>query len=326
MLIAKTKWNDPYINLSTEEVILKDESITENVLLIYINQNTIVIGRNQNAHVEINSSFVEEKKIKIVRRVSGGGAVYQDAGNICFSFITQNKKNTYQKFLSPIIEFLRSLGLDAAFKGKNDLVVNGYKVSGNAQYIYKDKMFHHGTLLFDSDLSVLSKALNVNKLKLESKGIKSARQRVANVKSLLKEEMSSEEFTQKLIDFFKKREDSTELNLENYKTNEIKALSNVRKSYDWVYVKNPKFNIKNEKYFSGGVISTFINVEKNKIESIKFFGDFLSVNDFEKIEQLLLGTKYIDKIIIEKINSIDDFELYFGKLTKNEVIDLILGK
>lgn len=325
MKIILSNSNDPYYNLSLEETLLKDENINEDIVLIYINHNSIIIGRNQNAHEEINSEFVDDNNIKLVRRVSGGGAVFHDKGNVCFSFITNKEGNSYARFLEPIIMFLKSLGLNANFKGKNDLVIDDFKVSGNAQYIHKNRMFHHGTLLFDTDLTVLGNALKVNKLKLESKGIKSARQRVSNISSLLKDDMESKEFANSLVSFFENK--GYELfDVTNYKSNEIKALSNVRKSYDWIFKKNPEFNVKNEKRFLGGTISVYLNVKENKIKDISFNGDFLSSTEIEKIYDLFIDQKFIDTNIKNVIEGIEDFENYFGKIQKEELLKLILGE
>jgi lipoate-protein ligase A len=203
MKIYNSKSTDPYKNLALEEAFLKQENLKEDILYIYQNDNVVVVGRNQNAYAEIDHKFIKQNNIKLARRISGGGAVYQDMGNICFSFITKNnQKNSFTAFLGPIIEFLQSIKLDAQFKGRNDLIVNGYKISGNAQYIYKDRIVHHGTLLFDSNLSVLSNALKPNLLKLKSKAIKSARQRVTNINELLETKISSEKFIDLLINFF----------------------------------------------------------------------------------------------------------------------------
>ena len=323
MKIIISHSHDPYFNLSAEEILLKDESIKEDIVLFYINKNSIIFGRNQNVHEEINEEYVKENKVNLVRRVSGGGAVYHDEGNINFSFITNKEARSYEKFLGPIIGFLKTLGLNAEFKGKNDLSIDGIKVSGNAQYIYKDRMFHHGTLLFDSSLATLGSALRVNKLKLESKGIKSARQRVANIRTLLSEDISVEEFKEKLFAYFKK--DADVMDLKDYKKDEIKALMNIRKSHDWIYKKNPEFNVINECRYDGGTIKVSLNVENNMIKTINFTGDFLSNNDFENIYQYFIGKEFSRENISKIVNSIKDFESYFGKLTNENIIDLLSG-
>ena len=168
MKIFVSKSNVTYLNFAREEVILKDKDFeNEDVILLYQNVPSVIIGRNQNILEEVNMKFVNKENITLARRISGGGAVYQDYGNVSFSFTTSRKPGSYEKFLEPIIDFLNSIGVNAKFKGKNDLVADGYKLSGNAQYVFGNRMIHHGTLLFDVELSRLSKALTTNKLKLE---------------------------------------------------------------------------------------------------------------------------------------------------------------
>lgn len=243
-------------------------------------------------------------------------------GNLNFSFITKKNPNSYQKFLEPVIEFLRSLGLDAQFKGKNDLEISGYKVSGNAQYIYKDRMFHHGTLLFDSNLSVLSQAIKPNTLKLESKSIKSNRARVTNIRELLNEKITMSEFVNKFIQFMEKKFNTKALDLSNYKLNEINDLANLRKSHEWNFGKNPAFSFVNAKRFDGGTITLKLNIVDNKIKDVKFFGDFLSRNDFEKVYEFFINKEYNIVEIRNILNNIPDIESYFGKLDKEQILSL----
>ncbi|MCK5946011.1 MAG: lipoate--protein ligase [Mycoplasmataceae bacterium] len=319
MKIILSKSNNPYYNLSLEEMVLKDETMSDQYLMIYQNDNTIVVGRNQNIYEEINTEYINENKINLVRRVSGGGSVYHDGGNVNFSFITDKKSNSYAEFLEPIIEFLKSLGLDAKFHGKNDVHANGFKISGNAQYIYKQRMFHHGTLLFDSTLEVLSKALKPNKLKLESKSLKSIRQRVSNIRPLLNKDMDTKQFVSSLIDFFGKE---NLVDMDNYKSDELKALINVRKSDDWIFGKNPEFDVELEKRFKGGGVKIKLDILKNHIKDIAIVGDFLSTNDFEKIIPTFKGLKFDEAVISKEINAIEDFDQYFGKITKEELISV----
>lgn len=196
-----------YENLVLEETIVKDNCFDKDVVLLYQNANTVVIGKNQNIYEEINFAVAEGLKVDYFRRLSGGGAVFQDLGNLCFAFIAQQGKS-YESFSVPIIEFLRSLGkIEVRFEGRNDILVNGAKVSGSAQFIHKNFVCHHGTLLYDVNLQTLAQVLRPNLLKLESKGIKSVRQRVVNIKSELGEEApeSTEVFGKKLCDFFVKK-------------------------------------------------------------------------------------------------------------------------
>ena len=317
MKIIISKSNNPYYNLSLEEMILKDENLKDQYLFIYQNKNTIVVGRNQNIYEEINTDYINENNISLVRRVSGGGSVYHDDGNVNFSFITDKKRNSYAEFLEPIIEFLKTLGLDAKFHGKNDVHANGFKISGNAQYIFKNRMFHHGTLLFDSKLEVLSGALKPNKLKLESKSLKSIRQRVSNIRPLLEKDMNTKEFVSQMIEFFGKE---NLLDFDDYKQDEIKALVNTRKSDNWLFGKNPEFQVELEKRFAGGGIKIKLNIKENVIDDIAIIGDFLSSNDFEMLITKLVGTKFDVVSIKTVLEELDNFQEYFGKISLEEVM------
>ena len=197
LFIDNQNITDPRINLAIEEYCLKHLDPEETYLLFYINQPSIIIGKNQNTIEEINTKYVDENGIIVVRRLSGGGAVYHDLGNLNFSFITKDDGNSFhnfKKFTEPVVAALKRLGVDAELSGRNDLMANGRKISGNAQFSTKGRMFSHGTLLFDSEIEHVVSALKVKKDKIESKGIKSIRSRVANISEFLDQKMTTVEF------------------------------------------------------------------------------------------------------------------------------------
>ncbi|WKX02448.1 lipoate--protein ligase [Candidatus Mycoplasma mahonii] len=322
MKIIRSNYKTPYLNFALEELLLKsDELSSEDILLIYQNENAIIVGRNQNTHEEINDVFVKDNKISIARRLSGGGAVYQDEGNVNFCFITHDKESSYTKFLEPIIGFLNSLGLHAVFTGKNDVTIDDIKISGNAQYKYKHRMFHHGTLLFNSDLFVLGSALKPNKLKLQSKSIKSARQRVSNIRDLMNPKINTENFIQKLISYFQAKNYEL-INQDIITEEDINQLAELKSSPNWNFSKNPDFEFKNTKRFSGGTITLKISTNNNKISHIKIEGDFLSTNDFEDIYKFFIGKTFDLKTIKKIFTDINNFSDYFGKITANELLTL----
>src|SRR3954447_19355068 len=190
------------MNLAIEEYALKNLDINETYLLFYINESSIIIGKNQNTIEEINTEHVEGNGIKVVRRLSGGGAVYHDLGNLNFSFITKDDGESFhnfRKFTEPVVAALKKLGVNAELSGRNDILAEGRKISGNAQFSTKGRMFSHGTLLFDSEIEHVVSALRVRKDKIESKGIKSIRSRVANISEFLKEKMDIETFRSLLL-------------------------------------------------------------------------------------------------------------------------------
>ena len=194
---------DPHLNLALEEYALRSFDYDHDYLLFYINEPSIIIGRNQNTLEEINHKYVEDKGIHVVRRISGGGAVYHDTGNLNFSFITDYDKkslNNFEKFTAPIVRVLNTMGVDAELSGRNDLQVDDRKISGNAQFSSVDRMFSHGTLLFDSDLGEVTNALDVKMNKIESKGHKSVRSRVANISEFMDDSMETATFRQKLLE------------------------------------------------------------------------------------------------------------------------------
>ena len=188
---------DPRINLAIEEYALKHLDINESYLLFYINKPSIIIGKNQNTIEEVNQDYVEENDITVVRRLSGGGAVYHDLGNLNFSFITKDDGDSFhnfKKFTEPVVKALGKLGIQAELSGRNDIMAEGKKISGNAMFATRGRMFSHGTLLFNSEMDHIVSALKVKKEKIESKGIKSVRSRVGNIADFLKEPMTIEEF------------------------------------------------------------------------------------------------------------------------------------
>src|SRR5690625_1184913 len=193
---------DPYINLALEEYVLQHFGEKDTYLLFYINEPSIIIGKNQNSVVEINTEYVDKNNIKVVRRLSGRGAVYHDKGNLNFSFITKDDGDSFHnfaKFTEPVVKALNKMGVPAELIGRNDLLIEGRKFSGNAKFATKGIMFYHGTLIFDSVIEHVVAALNVKKEKIESKGIKSIRSRVANITEFLGEELTMDEFKEMLL-------------------------------------------------------------------------------------------------------------------------------
>ncbi len=318
---------DPRINLAIEEYALKNLDINETYLLFYINEPSIIIGKNQNTIEEINTEYIEENGIHVVRRLSGGGAVYHDLGNLNFSFITKDDGESFHNFLKftkPVIEALEKLGVHAELKGRNDIVAEGRKISGNAQFSTKGRMFSHGTLLFDSEIDSVVSALKVKKDKIESKGIKSIRSRVANISEFLHEKISVEEFRTLLLEFiFGGKDKIKEYKLTDKDWEEIHQLSAERyQNWDWNYGKSPKFNLQNSHRFPVGQIDIRLEVEKGVIANCKIYGDFFGVGDVSEIEKKLEGIRY-EKTEIEK--ALDDINIkhYFGNITKEDFINLM---
>ncbi|MBC1792090.1 lipoate--protein ligase [Listeria booriae] len=320
---------DPTINLAVEEFILTELDLDEPVLLFYINQPSIIIGRNQNTIEEINTEYVAKNNIKVVRRLSGGGAVYHDEGNLNFSFITKDDGDSFHnfaKFTQPIVEALKKQGVNAELKGRNDLLIDGFKVSGNAQFATKGKMFSHGTLMLDLNLDNVVASLKVRKDKIESKGIKSVRSRVANISEFMEQKMTTEAFRDLLLlDLFdvENVKDVKEYVLTEADWEKIHAISEKRyNNWDWNYGKSPKFNLERTKRFPVGGIDVRLDVVKSVIADVKIFGDFFGVGDVTEIEDKLRGVNY-DRKAIEKALQGVDIKHYFGNITLEDFLDLI---
>ncbi|MBX9971887.1 lipoate--protein ligase [Cytobacillus firmus] len=318
---------DPRINLAIEEYALKNLDIEETYLLFYINEPSIIIGKNQNTVEEINTEYVENNGIHVVRRLSGGGAVYHDLGNLNFSFITKDDGeifHNFQKFTEPVVEALQKLDVNAELSGRNDLMAEGRKISGNAQFSTKGRMFSHGTLLFDSEIESVVSALKVKKDKIESKGIKSIRSRVANISEFLDKKITIQEFRTLLLkNIFGDLAEIPEYKLTNADWEKIHQLSKERyQNWDWNYGQSPKFDLQHSHRFPVGQIDIRLNVTKGKIEECKIYGDFFGVGDVSEIENKLTGIRY-EKSEIENALEGVDIKHYFGNVEKTEFINLV---
>ncbi|MFJ3389236.1 MULTISPECIES: lipoate--protein ligase [unclassified Lysinibacillus] len=320
--------HDPRINLAIEEYLLKTMDVEkEPVLLFYINQPSIIIGKNQNTIEEINTDYVEDNGIIVVRRLSGGGAVYHDLGNLNFSFITKDDGDSfmnYKKFTQPVVDALAKMGVHAELSGRNDILAEGRKVSGNAQFSTKGRMFSHGTLMFDTEIDAVVSALKVKKDKIESKGIKSIRSRVANISEFLKDKLTVEEFRLEILKSIFGGEEKIryyELTEEDWAN--IHKLSAERyQTWEWNYGKSPRFNIQKTHRFPTGGIDIRLEVNHGIIEEVHIFGDFFGVGDMADVEQRLVGTNYDRTAIAEALTNID-IPTYFGGITTEEFLQLI---
>ncbi len=331
-LIDNKDIHDPTINLALEEYCVRNLDFDgEEYLLFYINDPSIIIGKHQNTIEEINKKYVDKHNIYVVRRISGGGAVYHDRGNLNFSFLTKHSDdsiNNFKKFTQPIVDTLRELGINAELTGRNDITVEGRKVSGNAQFTNTKTMFSHGTILFNSHLEDVVEALNVKIDKIESKGIKSVRSRVANISEFLKEPMTIYELKEKIIkNIFKEYDIIPVLELNYNQWNEVYKLSESKyRTWEWNYGRSPEFNLQRVYRFPFGQIDVRINAEEGKIKEIKFYGDYLAYGDSEDIEQILIGVKFDYEHVYAKLKNLN-LANYFGDITAEEFADwLIRGK
>lgn len=326
MLLINNTNTNAYFNLAMEEYFLKNA--TEDVFMLWRNESTIVVGKNQNTLSEINYEYVKENNIKVVRRQSGGGAVFHDLGNINFTFIScnDNSFSDFKKFTMPIIEALRNLNIHAEFSGRNDLLIDNQKFSGNAQYNYQNKVMHHGTLLFSSEINDLSSALKVKPSKFEGKGVKSVKSRVTNISNHLEKNMTVLEFKEYLMNFINNKDESNCFyELSDHDINEINKLVDEKYStWEWNFGHSPKYSLNNEIKYPGGNIELSLNVEKGLITEIKFFGDFFGRKDVSYVENLLKNIKHNESNIKSILESIDIND-YFLNCNIEILSDGIMG-
>ena len=326
MKYIKTNWDVPYYNFALESYLLKHAPEDEYVFF-YIHAPSIIIGKHQNALEEINQTYVEKHKIVVARRLSGGGAVYHDEGNLNFSFVkptAASEMTNFEKFTRPVIETLNKLGVEAELSGRNDILVDGKKVSGNAQFYTNGRLLSHGTLLFNANLAVLSQALNVKPLKIQSKGIRSVVSRVANISEYLKDDMSIYALKDAIIEHLAER-----LRIDEYvlSADELKQIEqNAREhfaSWAWNYGKTPRFELQKMDKFECGIIDVRLNVNRGRIESLKIYGDFFALQELDIIEQTLQGLPYRKDAIAEVI---DDalVQATFKNLSAQAFIDLLI--
>ncbi|MDI9486474.1 MAG: lipoate--protein ligase [Bacillota bacterium] len=325
MIIINNNNTDPFLNHAIEEHLI--DRFEDECFMLWQNSPCLLIGRNQNVYQEINMDFVKEQKIDVVRRITGGGTVYNDWGNFNFTFISKNKDDfsDFKKFTIPILSALNKLGANARFEGRNDLVIDGKKISGNAQCKLKGKLLHHGTLLFDVNLENLARSLNPSFLKLESKAVASVKSRVTNIIDYLDRPLTIDGFRKKIVDEIKSIfpeaiiYDLTQSDL--IRAEEI-ALSKYRQR-KWNFPDRIDFTIRKEKKFPAGLVQIEMEIHKGKIKNISFYGDFFNEKDIGDVVDTLKGIEYQEKTIKSIMDSLD-LDLYFKNIPKDCLLGLII--
>lgn len=327
MLFIDSHITNPYFNLAMEEYLLKNFS--EDIFILWRNEPAIIVGKNQNTISEVNVEYVKENSIPVVRRLTGGGAVFHDLGNINFTFISTNDHksfNNFRKFTQPIIDVLKSLNVEAEFSGRNDLVIQGRKFSGNAQCNYKDKVMHHGTLLFSSEIKDLSAALKVKPSKFEGKAVKSVASRVTNISEHLKSTLSIIQFKGMVMNHIAKEKESGTV----YKFSE-EDIKNINKlveekysTWQWNFGNSPKYSFTNEFKYSGGNVEIRLNVDKGLIKDVKIYGDFFGKCDVSEIENALIGVRHCE-IDIRKVLRNFEIDNYFLGGNEDVLVDGFIG-
>ena len=336
MLFVDNQENtDPRTNIALETYLVENRLTDQPLLLFYINEPSIIIGRNQNTVEEVNQRYVEEHGIHVVRRMSGGGAVYHDLGNFSYCFIQEEHgpARDFSVFTRPVIEALHQMGVAGAkLEGRNDLLIDGKKFSGNAMYIRNGRMTAHGTILYDADLDAVTAALKPRADKIESKGIKSVRSRVTNIRPYVADayqHLNTREFRDHLllrIFGVNSRADVPEYTLSADDWAQVAAIRAERfANWDWNYGRSPAFTSERYHKYPQGAVDFRFNVEQGgNIKEIKIYGDFFGVGDIADVEKRLTGIPYRRDAISAAFADIDT-ALYFGGIAAKDLIDQLVG-
>lgn len=323
MKYLRLRTTDPYLNLAIEEYLFLNSQ--DDIFIIWQNEPTVVIGKNQNAYAEINRSYLNEHNIKVARRITGGGAVFHDLGNVNYTFISSNRGGIdFEYFTKPIIEALGNIGLKCQLSGRNDILADGSKISGNAQYSSNDRVLHHGTLLFDSDLSVLSSVLHVDKEKISAKALKSVRSRVSNIKDLIKSNISTSEFIKEIESFVVSKFSPDIIDAPSCR--EIDELYKRNSSAQWIYPDREylsAYNFKIKRRFDFGIVEISMRIASEIIRSVSITGDFFELRDIKEAEDSLIGVKLCDNFVSSLNIDIGD---YINGMTNYQLESLILDR
>ncbi|MBG9988728.1 lipoate--protein ligase [Aerococcaceae bacterium DSM 111176] len=321
---------DAATNIALETYLVENRLVNEPILLFYINKPSIIIGRNQNTIEEVNQPYIEENGIQVVRRMSGGGAVYHDLGNFSFCFIKDDDGSfrDFKSFTEPVIQALHTMGAtEAELLGRNDLLIDGKKFSGNAMYAKNGRMTAHGTILFDADLDEVNNALKPRKEKIESKGIKSVRSRVTNIKPYVDEEyqnLTTEEFRDLLllrIFNVEKREDVPELKLTKEDWEAVEQIKAERfGNWDWNYGKSPDFDVNHSHKFPFGFVDVRFDVSKGLVNEAKIYGDFFGLGEITDVEEKLVGVRYDRQAIIDALADVN-IKQYIGDIDTESFVN-----
>lgn len=324
MYILKSASTDPYFNIALEEYLLSNYE--DDFFIIAVNEPSIIVGVNQYTQEEINSLYVKKNSLKVVRRLSGGGAVFQDAGNLNFSNIYKDESAAlidFSKVSDLISEFLNEkFGVNASFSGRNDVVIEDKKVSGQARLRYGDKILHHGTILLSSNKKSLTDALKFNPEKYADRALRSNHERVTNLTEYLSEPVSMEKFKELFLNFIRSR--FPEAIMFNLSQNDIDGINELVKNkystWDWNYSLVPDYNFENCICSKAGSVWLYLKVDDNIIKKIRVFGDFFSQRGVKEIEDALTDIQ-LNKESIDIALSKFDFHCYMEGIEKQDFVN-----
>ena len=326
MLFIDSPSTDPHFNLALEEHVFEQMDRSQSYFLLWQNENTIVVGVHQNTAQEINAAYVREHGIHVVRRLTGGGAVYHDSGNLNYTIITDQTGDggfDFAEFAKPVLAALAQLQVRAECSGRNDILINGKKISGSAQMVRRGRVLHHGCIMLDSNLENVTNALQVRESKYRSKGIPSVRSRVTTINREAPAPISMETFRQTLTDCIRAGESSFE---ERFLTQEdLAQIEDLRRNkyetWDWNYGKSPDYDVVKEEKFPAGLITAYLQIHQGRIVAVRFYGDFFGEEDPRKLEEAMRGLA-LDETLAERLKALDSERVFRG-ITAKEIAELL---
>ena len=317
---------DPYYNMAFDEFCLENLELDEPVFYLWQNRPSVIIGANQTVNTEVNLEYLKEQDITLVRRVTGGGAVYHDWGNLNYTIVgkSDNLERDYPEYNLQVIKALQTMGIPATLSGRNDILIEGKKVSGFAKRVCRSRLMVHGTLMFDVDLDVLEKVLCPPLTKLQSKGIASVRSRVTNIKEYLPEITDIFTFKNHLEGIMSNNYTDKEYLLNDSHLDKIQKLADDKFSkWEWIYGHSPQATLKNSVHLSCGTIGVSIIIKESRIAACQFSGDYLGNLSTVILEKALIDTPYVYENIFECLSKYD-ISQYFDKVTLKELTNLIM--
>ncbi len=328
MLCITRPETDPYFNLAAEEYAM--DRFDRDVFMLWRNAPAIIVGRHQNTLAEINPDYVRERNLPVVRRLSGGGAVFHDLGNLNFTFIAggadaHRTEVDFRRFTQPIIEALQQLGVDARFEGRNDLTIDGRKFSGNAEYVHRGRILHHGTLLFSARMADVAAALRPDPAKFADKAVKSVRSRVTNISEHLPRPMTVTAFRDYLMEYVMTGTPGAAAHA--FTAEDLAAIDHLRDTkyatWEWNFGHSPRYNFSKRARTPGGTVEATIEVTDGIIRAAHFYGDYFTRGDPAELAAALVGTPHREDALRERLNTLA-VERYFVNVTAEDLTTVLL--